>query len=488
MFGTFNVSKNRTRLIKGAVPLPIRPAVENDYSPDDEPYYTVEDEDKENLPDNVPEVRLFKKPRIDSPASVLSITSGNGSSSTVTCSETEIEERKLSFQTRKSGIKAPKAKLLINKLKNANNMIVYQKTTIRKLKKENYLLRGRLQSLNATFSYLKSHSFLSTSAEKIIDATLPTSAGVLLKRASKGILKNKSNKLSREKYAPEIRSFALTLSFYSMKSYNYVQEKFNNTLPHPATLSKWYQSVDGSPGFSEQAIVIIKRRVMEFTDQKKEVLCNLLMDEMAIMKRVEWNGKKFTGFVDLGSNNSLIKDNSEAKNALVFMLVAINDHWKIPVGYFLIDGLTGMERASLTRKLLSFLHVTGVKVTSITFDGAQSNFNMVKCLGADFQDPTALKTSFEHPETKEPVYIFLDPPHMLKLWRNCLAHVCTLTDSNENFVEWRYFQTLVELQNEEGLHAGTKLEIDTLNLKMKSRKLRLLHRRSAIVSQMPSTF
>ena len=33
-------------------------------------------------------------------------------------------------------------------------------------------------------------------------------------------------------YPPELRSFALTLKFYSTKAYNYVQKSFDLGLPH----------------------------------------------------------------------------------------------------------------------------------------------------------------------------------------------------------------------------------------------------------------
>lgn len=37
-------------------------------------------------------------------------------------------------------------------------------------------------------------------------------------------------------YIPEIRSFAMTLHFYSGKAYDYVRKKFNNQLPHSSTV------------------------------------------------------------------------------------------------------------------------------------------------------------------------------------------------------------------------------------------------------------
>ena len=62
-----------------------------------------------------------------------------------------------------------------------------------------------------------------------------------------------------------------------------------------------------------------------------------------------------------------------SRNALVFMLVAINGHWKIPVGYFLLNSLNGAERASLLEKCLELIEMTGVEVHSVTFDGASVN-------------------------------------------------------------------------------------------------------------------
>lgn len=46
--------------------------------------------------------------------------------------------------------------------------------------------------------------------------------------------------------------FALTLNFYSTKAYNYVRDKFNYSLPHPATLCKWQrESADAEPSLPQ---------------------------------------------------------------------------------------------------------------------------------------------------------------------------------------------------------------------------------------------
>ena len=51
-----------------------------------------------------------------------------------------------------------------------------------------------------------------------------------------------------------------------------------------------------------------------------------MLDEMAKRKHVEWDGKQFRGYVDLGTG---INDDSlpEATDALVFMAVLVNSGW-----------------------------------------------------------------------------------------------------------------------------------------------------------------
>lgn len=149
----------------------------------------------------------------------------------------------------------------------------------------------------------------------------------------------------------ELRSFATTLHFYSAKAYAYVRETFDLALPHPETIRSWYSKISADPGFTQPAFSAIKSRVEDRKREGKETLCALMMDEVAIRKHVEYAAGKFHGYVDLGCG---IVDDSlpPAKDALVLMIVAIDDSWKIPVGYFLIDGLTGEERANVIKECL----------------------------------------------------------------------------------------------------------------------------------------
>jgi len=79
------------------------------------------------------------------------------------------------------------------------------------------------------------------------------------------------------------------------------------------------------------------------------------------------------GYISVGHKINDSDAMIEATEALVFLVVALNSHWKIPVGYFLIHGLTAEEKANLLKTILINIHDTGAIVKTLTFDGAASS-------------------------------------------------------------------------------------------------------------------
>lgn len=165
-----------------------------------------------------------------------------------------------------------------------------------------------------------------------------------------------------------MRSFALTLQFYSAKAYTFVRKTFKNVLPHPTTLKLWYSVVNGEPGFTKEAFEAIQSRVSQ---SSQPVVCNICIDEMAIRKQISYLNGKFYGKVDLGTmlcSKDDDQDNAhEATNALVFLAVCINGHWKVPLGYFLIHSFCGSERANLLTKCFELMKETGAICHSILY-------------------------------------------------------------------------------------------------------------------------
>ena len=78
------------------------------------------------------------------------------------------------------------------------------------------------------------------------------------------------------------------------------------------------------------------------------------------------------------------------------MAVSLNSNWKVPCEYFLVNGLTGKEKANLTKDCLTKLHEVGVKVVSFPCDGPTTHQAMLKSLGAKLSADN-LQAYFPHP-------------------------------------------------------------------------------------------
>jgi len=154
-------------------------------------------------------------------------------------------------------------------------------------------------------------------------------------------------------------------------------------LPHSSTLRKWYSVIDGSPGITEESMNAIKMKVQEIKNKNVDLILGLIMDEMSIREAIHFNGQRLQGYINYGHNIEDSDAMPKATEVLVFLVVALNSHWKIPVGYFLIHGLTAEEKANLLKTGLINIHETGAVVKTLTFDGAASNISMAGHLGAD---------------------------------------------------------------------------------------------------------
>ena len=119
------------------------------------------------------------------------------------------------------------------------------------------------------------------------------------------------------------------------------------------------------------------------------------------------------------------------------MVVGVNETWKVPVGYFFVDGLSGKERANLIKVCIKKLHDVGIYIISLNNNNNNNNNNMPLChfamlhaLGAQLKLPN-IRPYFLNPFDKnKKIYVFLDICHMLKLIRNTLGDGGILYDKN----------------------------------------------------------
>ena len=250
------------------------------------------------------------------------------------------------------------------------------------------------------------------------------------------------------KFPPELKSFALTLQFYSSKAYEFVRKSLNNVLPCQSQVRKWYSNIPADPGFTEPAFKILEEKATEMGNKNSPLLCALMLDEMSIKKNIQWTGLTYLGFVDLGNGASDDDDSAPlAKDALVFMVVHVNGSWKVPCAYFLIDGLNGQERANLVQICIQRLADVGVRVVSLTCDGPSCHFSMLSHLGTSITMKDCINGSFKHPsDPSHEIHVLLDVCHMLKLVRNTLGEKQIFIDENGSFIRWHYIVELQKLQ------------------------------------------
>lgn len=210
---------------------------------------------------------------------------------------------------------------------------------------------------------------------------------------------------------------------------------------------------------SQESLNTLRNLVEE---SEKEVYVTLSFDEMHLQRNCQWSDvqKNFLGQITYGS----IPENAEylpvANNVIVFMVNGVNLPFNLPVAFHFINCLQSHEKAAFLTIVLKAVAQTGVKILAVIFDGLFQNFTVCKLLGASFDIQTNFHPYILNPHNGEEIMIILDPPHMIKLIRNCIGTKKTLYHG-EKKIEWKYFELLEELRSKSDIvtHKITKKHI-----------------------------
>lgn len=274
---------------------------------------------------------------------------------------------------------------------------------------------------------------------------------------------------STRKYSANIRRFCFTLHFYSSGAYEYVRKTFSDHLPAARTLRCWYSTLDCSSGFTAETFDALKQRAEWNEKNGKKLLVGLVLDAMFTRKHSQWDraGKKFLG-------HNMVRDQATvclplASHALTLMVCGIEEEFKATIAYFLNNGSTSDEISNIIDTAMFKLKEAGCTVVSFTFDGAKENIATGKKLGATFENPFILNPHDPHNK----VYLLLDPAHMIKLIRNCLANKRILYDGNDEEIRWEFIEHLVDLQINQSVNLCNKLSKTHIQFEDKKMNVRI---------------
>jgi hypothetical protein len=116
--------------------------------------------------------------------------------------------------------------------RNIETIISLKKKLKLALQSKRRLLK-KCQSLKDVVDNLSDQKLVSDYVSEVLQDTASKVPEQLFKR----LIDSKTNPEMKNKiYSTELKSFALTLQFYSSKAYNYVRENFGLCLPHEATI------------------------------------------------------------------------------------------------------------------------------------------------------------------------------------------------------------------------------------------------------------
>lgn len=141
------------------------------------------------------------------------------------------------------------------------------------------------------------------------------------------------------------------------------------------------------------------------------------------------------------------------------MLTCIEEPFKIPFGYFLINSLNSFDRANILKQSILQAYEANAVVVALTLDGPNVNKDTLCRLGAQIDSETS-RPYFTHPaDPNLRIYCFYDPAHAVKLIRNHFSSKNLYSSSGT--IKFDYVVKLHQLQEK------LKIKLGKLNLKFK---------------------
>ncbi|XP_060855057.1 uncharacterized protein LOC132932707 [Metopolophium dirhodum] len=198
---------------------------------------------------------------------------------------------------------AAKNNILQKKLQNMKKLIKHKRAIITSLKKTNE--KNKLKQINV-------HRFFEETKFPSINSKALISMQLLHKR--------------RKPWSKTEKNMAPSLYYKSPSTYKFMR-KNGIILPGETTVRRWLNSISFSTEFPKAYMDQIRLKISGMSENEKK--CTILLDEVAIMKSLEYNKvlDEIEGYEDLGT---LGRTNKIGSQALVVMVRGLYSNWKFP--------------------------------------------------------------------------------------------------------------------------------------------------------------
>ena len=243
-------------------------------------------------------------------------------------------------------------------------------------------------------------------------------------------------------YTNEERQLAFSIYFHSVSAYNQIRNAGGLPLPHPDTVGRWLSSVECVPGFQSDVIDLLREKARS----GDAVEVGIINDGMALSVDESQDGDNRVCMDGLEDAVKLMKGanapDEPAQHLSVCMVVGLDPGgkpWKAVVGYWALAKETGSVISSIIRSTTRVLADAGLKVRTVTLDGAKFNISAYQKLGAkltnehvggdvDMIDPTL--TELTDLNSGVEVLAMPDPGHVRRETVCALCHFCVVPNSS----------------------------------------------------------
>ena len=234
------------------------------------------------------------------------------------------------------------------------------------------------------------------------------------------------------RWHPLFIKWCLYLHHCSSGAYKVLRNSKCLCLPSERTLRDYTHFNSTGAGFSDATDSQLKEYAKLDESPNHKNLVGLLFDEIHIKEGLVFdkNTGNLIGFADLGDiNNDFIRySNSDsdgesklplAKSVMFIMVRGLTSRLTFPYAQFPVESIKGSQLFPLFWEAVHRLEFMGFRVLSCTCDGATSNRRLYHLLTQSQTDK--YKVLNKYSEDQRYIYLFSDPPHLIKTIRNCFS-------------------------------------------------------------------